>query len=62
MLRAVVLHEHVSEVKPLLGDRPLLRSWAEPAAHGFDVALGPTGGSRGGDGVQDLELGGPASR
>lgn len=41
VLRAVVLHEHVPEVKPLLGDRPVLRSWTEQAAHGFDVALRP---------------------
>jgi len=39
VLRAVVLHEHVPEVKPLLGDRPVVRSWTEGGAHGFDVAL-----------------------
>lgn len=39
VLRALVLHEHVPEVKPLLGDRPVVRSWVEQAAHGFDVSL-----------------------
>ena len=38
-LRALVLHEHVAEVRPLLGDRPVLRSWVDAAAHGFDVSL-----------------------
>jgi GNAT superfamily N-acetyltransferase len=39
VLRAVVLHDLVPEVKPLLGDRPVLRSWTDPSAHGFDLAL-----------------------
>jgi GNAT superfamily N-acetyltransferase len=60
VLRAVVLHDHVPEVKPLLGDRPVLRSWTDTAAHGFDVAL--TAASLGGDRLQDVELGAPAGR
>jgi GNAT superfamily N-acetyltransferase len=40
VLRALVLHEHVAEVRPLLGDRPVLRSWVDTAAHGFEVSLG----------------------
>ena len=39
VLRALVLHEYVAEVKPLLGDRPVLRSWLDGAAHGFEVGL-----------------------
>jgi GNAT superfamily N-acetyltransferase len=39
VLRALVLHEHVSEVRPLLGSRPVVRAWVEQAAHGFDVDL-----------------------
>jgi len=39
VLRAVVLNEHVAEVRPLLGDRPVLRSWLDGAAHGFEVGL-----------------------
>jgi GNAT superfamily N-acetyltransferase len=39
VLRAVVLHDLVPEVKPLLGDLPVLRSWTDPSAHGFDLAL-----------------------
>lgn len=39
VLRAVVLHDHLAEVKPLLGDRPVLRSWTDGAAHGFDLDL-----------------------
>jgi len=41
VLRAVVLHDHVPEVKPLLGGRPVLRSWTDAASHGFDLALTP---------------------
>jgi GNAT superfamily N-acetyltransferase len=40
VLRAVVLHDLVPEVKPLLGNRPVLGSWTDPSAHGFDLALG----------------------
>lgn len=41
VLRAVVLHDHLPEVKPLLGDRPVLRSWTDQSAHGFDLSLRP---------------------
>ena len=39
VLRAVVLHERLAEVKPLFAGRPVLRSWTEQGATGFDLAL-----------------------
>jgi GNAT superfamily N-acetyltransferase len=56
VLRAVVLHEHVPEVRPLLGDRPIVRSWVDASTHGFEIAL------IGGDRVEHLELRGSARR
>lgn len=55
VLRALVLHEHVPEVKPLLGNRPIVRSWVEQASHGFDVDLGVCGSGLA-DRVEDVEL------
>jgi GNAT superfamily N-acetyltransferase len=67
VLRAVVLHEHVPEVRPLLGDRPIVRSWGGGGApggqvspHGFEISL--VGSLVRGDRVEHLELGRTARR
>ena len=39
VLRALVLHEHVAEVLPLLGGRVVLRRWLDAAATCVDVQL-----------------------
>jgi GNAT superfamily N-acetyltransferase len=62
VLRAVVLHDHVPEVKPLLGDRPVLRSWTDASSHGFDLALTRPEDLGRRDGVQDVEPGRASGR